>query len=133
MTHTDSYARDSLPPNTAVGYTDAGANRETLLGRGSSAGGGYSTADDLLQFARAVREGRIAGAPPSGMGIAGGAPGINAILETDIAGGYDVVVLANLGPPAAEDIARQVRQWLGVSDEDGPRIIRRRPGEPGRR
>ena len=128
MTHTASYARDSLPPNTAIGYVDGARNLETLPGRGSSAGGGYSTADDLLRFARAVREGRIAGAPPSGMGIAGGAPGINAILETGIAGGYDVVVLANLGPPAAEDIARQVRQWLGVvDDEDGARVIRRRP------
>jgi CubicO group peptidase (beta-lactamase class C family) len=133
MTETDSYARDSLPPNTATGYVDGVSNLETLPGRGSSAGGGYSTAADLLRFARAVREGRIAGAPPGGMGIAGGAPGINAILETGIAGGYDVVVLANLGPPAAEDVARQVRQWLGVSDEDGPRIIRRRAGEPERR
>jgi hypothetical protein len=60
------------------------------------------------------------------MGIAGGAPGINAVLETDIAG-YDLVVLANLDPPAAEDVARQVRTWLGVREEDGGRVIRRRP------
>ena len=137
MTSTASYARDSLPPNTATGYTRGGPgaealgplarNTETLPGRGSSAGGGYSTAQDLLRFARAIREGRIAGGPPGGMGVAGGAPGINAILETDIAG-YDLVVLANLDPPAAEQVGRQVREWLGVRDDEaGPRVIRRRP------
>ena len=135
MTGTGSYAKDSLPPNTAIGYTRGGPgaeaqgllrrNTETLPGRGSSAGGGYSTADDLLRFARAAREGRIPGGPPGGMGIAGGAPGINAILETDIAG-YDLVVLANLDPPAAQEVGRQVREWLGIRvDEGGPRIIRR--------
>jgi len=136
ITSTGSYARDSLPPNSAVGYPRGGPgseargplrrNTETLPGRGSAAGGGYSTAEDLLRFAQAVREGRIQGGPPGGMGIAGGAPGINAILETDIAG-YDLVVLANLDPPAAEDVGRQIRTWLGVRDEEGPRVIRRRP------
>ena len=137
MTSTGSYSRDSLPPNTAVGYTRGGPgserraplrpNTETLPGRGSSAGGGYSTALDLFRFARALREGRIAEGPPGGMGVAGGAPGINAILETGIAG-YDLVVLANLDPPAAEGVGRQVREWLGITeDEGGPRIIRRRP------
>ncbi len=136
MASTGSYARDSLPPNTAIGYTRGGPgseargplrrNTETLPGRGSAAGGGYSTAEDLLRFARALREGRISEGPPGGLGIAGGAPGINAILETDIAG-YDLVVLANLDPLAAEEVGRQVREWLGVRDEGGPRVIRRPP------
>src|SRR3990172_5807985 len=62
VTSTGSYARDSLPPNSAVGYTrgspDSAAqgplrrNTETLPGRGSAAGGGYSTAEDLLRFAQ---------------------------------------------------------------------------------
>ncbi len=33
------------------------------------------------------------------LGVAGGAPGLNASLETDAS--WDVVVLANLDPPAA--------------------------------
>jgi CubicO group peptidase (beta-lactamase class C family) len=138
MTSTDSYPRDSLPPNTAVGYTrgEPGSpasgpprrNTDLLPGRGSAAGGGYSTADDLLRFARAVREGRILGGPPAGIGIGGGAPGINAVLETAIGDGYDLVVLSNLDPPAAEAVGRQVRQWLGLAEGlDGPRIIRRVP------
>jgi hypothetical protein len=34
----------------------------------------------------------------------------------DLPGGYDLVVLANLDPPAAERIARIVRGWLGARD-----------------
>jgi CubicO group peptidase (beta-lactamase class C family) len=127
MTSTAWYAKDSLPPNTAMGYTRGGPgaeaqgplrrNTETLPGRGSSAGGGYSTAQDLLRFARAVREGGIADGPPG-----------NAILETDIAG-YDLVVLANLDPPAAEQVGRQVRAWLGIRDDEGGRRVIRRPPE----
>ena len=32
------------------------------------------------------------------------------------AGGYDLVVLANLDPPAAMRVARMVRQLLGATD-----------------
>ena len=70
---------------------------------------------------RALRERRIAAGPPAGIGAAGGAPGINAIVEGDLPGGYDLVVLANLDPPAAEEIGRMVRAWLGAEDEDRPR------------
>jgi D-alanyl-D-alanine carboxypeptidase len=127
MRHTAHYAADSLPPDAAIGYTRADANGEPstgplspnialLPGRGSSAGGGYSTAGDLLRFLAALREGRIASGPPAGLGIAGGAPGLNAVVEGDLPGGYDLVVLANLDPPAAERVARLVRGWLGASD-----------------
>ncbi|HEX9704305.1 MAG TPA: hypothetical protein VGA20_03560 [Gemmatimonadales bacterium] len=50
----------------------------------------------------------------AGLGIAGGAPGINAVVEGDLPGGYDVIVLANLDPPAAQRIAGLVRGWLGA-------------------
>lgn len=126
MARTAHYAADSLPPNTALGYTRGGPgapeagplrrNTGILLGRGSSAGGGYSTARDLLRFVQALRERRIAGGPPPGIGIAGGAAGINAIVDGDLPGGYDLVVLANLDPPAAQDIGRRVRAWLGAED-----------------
>jgi CubicO group peptidase (beta-lactamase class C family) len=126
MRRTGHFALDSLPPNTAYGYTrgdpDAppGAplrrNTEMLPGRGSSAGGGYSTAGDLLRFVQALRDHRIAVGGPAGLGIAGGAPGVNAVVEGDLPGGYDLVVLANLDPPAAERIARQVRAWLGAKE-----------------
>ncbi len=47
-----------------------------------------------------------------GIGIAGGAPGINAMLEMDDQTGYTVIVLANYDPPAARDIAQMIRRYL---------------------
>ena len=128
MTRTASWTVDSLPPNTAKGYTGTplGPNTALLPGRGSSAGGGYSTAHDLLRLINALRASKIPGAPPAGgVGIAGGAPGLNAAMEGDLAGGYDVIVLANLDPPAAERVARGVRGLLGVDEEANPGSPRR--------
>ena len=135
MTRTASWPVDSLPPNTAIGYTKGGEraaeggegaaltrNTELLPGRGSSAGGGYSTAHDLLRLLNALRAHKIDQAPEAGMvGIAGGAPGLNAAMEGDLEGGYDVIVLANLDPPAAGQVSRLIRQALGVA-----------PPQPGR-
>ncbi len=129
MTRTGSFAVDSLPPNTAIGYTrgDEDAplstplrpNGRDLPGRGSSAGGGYSTALDLVKFVQALREQRIPNGVPAGLGIAGGSGGMNAVVEGGLPGGYDLIVLANLDPPAAERVARMTREWLGVHDDDG--------------
>jgi len=44
------------------------------------------------------------------------APGLNSTLDGDLPGGYDLVVMANLDPPAAENVARMVRGWLGARD-----------------
>ena len=119
---------DSLPANTAIGYTPADAegrlvpgaplhaNTDLLPGRGSSAGGGYATAQDLLRFLGALRAGNVPGGPPPGIGVAGGAPGLNAVLEGALPGGYDLVALTNLDPPAAERVGRLVRGWLGARD-----------------
>jgi len=123
MTQTGSWRVDRWPANTALGYTrgaqdappDAPVKRNTdfLPGKGSSAGGGYSTAHDLLAFLNALRKHKVANAPEAGMvGIAGGAPGLNAAVEGDLPGGYDVIVLANLDPPAAERVARLIRSAL---------------------
>ena len=126
MTHTASFPADSLPPNTAIGYTRGDQNAppsaplrpdsEFLPGRGSSAGGGYSTAGDLLKFVQALREKRIPNGLPAGLGVAGGAPGINATLDGDLPGGYDLIVLTNLDPPAAIRVSRLTRDWLGVKE-----------------
>jgi CubicO group peptidase (beta-lactamase class C family) len=140
MTRTGSFAVDSLPPNTAIGYTrgdeDAPAdapvhsNASELPGRGSSAGGGYSTAQDLMKFLEALRERRIANGPPSGLGVAGGSGGINAVVEGELPGGYDLIVLSNLDPPAAERVSQMVREWLGVRDDGPGPGIRRAPPPP---
>lgn len=66
MRCTDSYKRDSVVVNLATGYTSSGGfdplrlnprimNWATLPVKGSSAGGGYSTAGDFLRFSIALK------------------------------------------------------------------------------
>ncbi len=148
MKDTDAYPQDSIVGNRAVGYTREDADGKTRQGpkrtnvytlpaRSSSAGGGYSTAPDLLAFDAALRADQllspawtdwyfsdkerapVAGAPPrkhSGAGgFAGGSPGVNAVIETDLDTGYSIVVLSNDDPPSAETVAKKLRQWLGLN------------------
>jgi len=120
MLDTDSYARDAGVPNLALGYTREGRssgarvlNHATLPGRGSSAGGGYSTAQDMLKYVMALKEGKIF-LPDiaNGLGIAGGAPGINSNVEWNPRSGYIVIVLTNFDPPTAGQAARRIMSWL---------------------
>lgn len=66
MTDTDSYDMDAPVPNLAMGYTQRGGEwfENTFLHviRGGPAGGGFSTAPDLLRFARAMRDGTLVSA-----------------------------------------------------------------------
>ncbi len=126
MTRSGHFVNDSLPPRTAIGYTRGGPgvttseplrdNTGILPGRGTSAGGGYTTLGDLKRFLAALRSQKIAAGPPPGIGIAGGSPGVNAIIEGDLPGEYDLIILSNFDPPSAERIASRVREWLGVRD-----------------
>jgi CubicO group peptidase (beta-lactamase class C family) len=69
MTATDCYELDRVNPNLAVGYQgnfgkDGVVWRNNLFEhviRGGPAGGGYSTAEDLLRFDRALRGGKLLG------------------------------------------------------------------------
>ena len=135
MQNTDWYEADVATPNLASGYTKEGSatrdrrnNFYTRPAKGSPAGGGYSTAPDLLKFVAALREGKLrtphfraeqgpsARASFRGLGIAGGAPGINAVVEADEERGYTIIVMSNYDPPAAEKLARQIRAWIGRLD-----------------
>jgi len=121
MADTDSYPRNAQVANLARGYTremeTAGSprvlNLATLPGRGSSAGGGYSTAADMLKYVLALKDRTIL-LPDvaNGLGIAGGAPGINSVVEWDAASGYIVIVLTNFDPPTAGQAARRILSWL---------------------
>ena len=144
MSGTDSHEADAIVPNLAQGYTRGergdGPLRSNIYSRparGSAAGGGYSTADDLLRFTRALlADTLLPGAwtewilggpdpgvgPPAGaglhtrggLGVAGGAPGINAALELEVETGVAVIVLADLDPPAAERLAARIRRILAA-------------------
>ncbi|MGO9274747.1 MAG: serine hydrolase domain-containing protein [Terriglobia bacterium] len=116
-------------------------NTDTLPYRGTSAGGGYSTVGDLLKFATAVTTHKLLDAhytellttgkvdAQGGMkyaygfgdhteggvrsfGHGGGAPGMNGDLEIYPQSGYVVVVLANIDPPAAQQLAEFIGSRL---------------------
>ncbi len=146
MKSTDSYPESQQVPDRSVGYTHAGGgplrpNNDTLPPRGTSAGGGYSTAGDLLRFANALldhkllnaeytrivttgkvetaRAGKYAYGFQSSVeggirlfGHGGGAPGMNGELQIYPDSGYVVAVLANLDPPAAVQVAEFIGDRL---------------------
>jgi hypothetical protein len=56
-----------------------------------------------------------AGARP-GIAWGGGAPGVNACVQLE--GAWEVIVLANTDPPAAEEAARNLGALLGFPRED---------------
>jgi CubicO group peptidase (beta-lactamase class C family) len=129
MENTTHLETDVPAENVASGYTfnwdesdHPGEPRRnniyTRPARGSSAGGGYSTVDDLLKLVVALRENKLSTPRASeeinqqGIAIAGGAPGINAIVETNPETDYTIIVLSNYDPPAAEKVARKIDSFL---------------------
>lgn len=129
MTSTDSLTEADAVPNRSVGYMKGPGgwvpNTDTLPWRGTSAGGGYSTAGDLLRFAQALESGKLISkasltaattpykedygygfgineeGPLKSYGHSGGAPGMNGDLRIFPQSGYVVISLSNLDPPAA--------------------------------
>jgi CubicO group peptidase (beta-lactamase class C family) len=115
---------------------------ETLPVRGTPAGGGYSTVGDMLAFANALMADKLldaahlklltlsggmkltngafvrydfGGPSPDGrrvLGHAGGAPGMNGVLNIYPDDGYVVVVLANRDGPAATRLAKFIGDRL---------------------
>jgi CubicO group peptidase (beta-lactamase class C family) len=147
MTGSDSYELDYVNPNLAVGY-----DKEFLADgtkrfrnnifmhviRGGPAGGGYSTVEDLLRFAEALKAGKLVGqkyvemlttakpelnSPQYGFGFGvdpatnivghgGGFPGISSNLDIFKGTGYVAAVQSNYGGaamPVVEKIRALVR------------------------
>jgi CubicO group peptidase (beta-lactamase class C family) len=129
MTSTGSLPETEAVPNRSTGYMKHdGAwvpNTDTLPWRGTAAGGGYSTAGDLLRFAEALESGKLISkkmlaeattpqlgghgygfntrgeGPSRSYGHGGGAPGMNGELRVFPQLGTVLVALSNLDPPAA--------------------------------
>ena len=123
MKNSGFWAVDEKVPNRATGYTMEGSkrvsNQASLPGRPSSAGGAYATAGDLLRFFQWTKE--------TGIGVGGGAPGLNAAAEID--NGWSVITMANYDPPSAEALARGAMQVIrGQKDEP----MRRAPSAPAK-
>jgi D-alanyl-D-alanine carboxypeptidase len=115
MTSTGYPQTDAIEPDLAIGYTRRGGDgalRSNVYlhgAAGSAAGGGYSTALDLLLYVKAVRAGRFPGGEAN-MGIAGGAPGTSAVVEADDE--WIVIVTTNLDPPTGERIGVNLMRAL---------------------
>ena len=132
-----------LVPNALV------SNAPTLPYRGTPAGGGYSTVGDFARFAAALQQRRLldsahttqilTGKVAIGQGTQyaygffdlgvvggrrlvghdGGAAGMNGDLEFEPNGGYVIVVLSNLDPPAAQQVSAFVRNSLPATPAGG--------------
>lgn len=117
MTHSGYPTIDQSRQIAAIGYTRqytdlatwATTPRDSLPqepGRGSSAGGAYSTVQDLYKFAQAARNGMLVKGHYDWNGTGtwlGGAPGWNAVLSVKSA--ETTIVLSNEDPPVAAALA----------------------------
>lgn len=133
MNDTGSLPENETVPNRSRGYTRREGrladNEDTLPYRGSAAGGGYTTAADLIRFGNALRSGRLLSrelvtqatspqrpdgwygfgfwiggqGPTRNWGHGGGAPGMNAAFRVYPELDAIAVGLANLDPPAADN------------------------------
>jgi CubicO group peptidase (beta-lactamase class C family) len=137
MAATASEPEEQMVTDRSTGYTrftgSLKPNTDTLPYRGTSAGGGYSTAEDLSKFATALQGHKLLDAKHTEMlttgkvdtpggkyaygfadgmyngtrcfGHGGGAPGMNGELRICPGPGYVVAVLANMDPPTASRVA----------------------------
>lgn len=138
MTSSGSEPEDKAVSDRSIGYTKMDStvwtpNTGTLPNRGTSAGGGYSTVEDLSRFAEALLGHKLLdtlytemlttgkpGTPDRSyaygfedrmvngtrcFGHGGGAPGMNGDLKICPGPGYVIAVLANLDPPAASRVS----------------------------
>lgn len=141
MNNTDHYDMDLPIPNLAIGYTRMDSdgqcrkrprrNNLFLLGvKGSPAGGGYSTVDDLLKFCIALHNHKLLNpkytklvlAPthartnrevkPRVFGHAGGAPGVGAIFEMYHDLGYIDIILSNYDPETMWTVHKKIRDII---------------------
>ncbi len=151
MKNTYCYELDLVNENLAVGYDkERGPNgpfyRNNILQhvlRGGPAGGGYTTAEDLLAFDRTLRAGTLVSSktldvmwtptPVSGprgygcgfgiqdtrigrtVGHGGGFPGISANFHMYLDAGYTVAILSNYGEGMAP-VDQKVRDLLERTD-----------------
>ena len=147
MVNSDAYELDLVNPNLAVGYEKEFLDDGTIrfrnnvfrhVMRGGPAGGGYSTVEDLLRFAEALRGGKLVGpetvrllttpkpelssprygygfsTPPDGgpVGHSGGFDGISSNLDMYLESGYVAVVMSNYGG-GSSPVSARMRELIG--------------------
>ncbi len=156
MRNTGSEPETAIAPQLSVGYmrTETGLqdNRNTLPWRGTAAGGGYSTTEDLIRFATALLQGQllsgkslsIATQPqtPSqlygfgfqlggkGMhahfGHSGGAEGMSGALRIYPETGDIIVVLSNFDPPAADELVQYYGNRMPLKPRENASTVQKK-------
>jgi hypothetical protein len=48
----------------------------------------------------------------NGLGIGGGAQGINSVAETKLPGNYTIIIMSNYDPPTASKVSAKIRRWI---------------------
>jgi CubicO group peptidase (beta-lactamase class C family) len=141
MNDSDHYEMDMPIPNLAIGYTKMDEKDHPLEGprrsnlfyigvKGSPAGGGYSTVDDMLKFCTALRGHRLLQskytelvlqptrartaeeAKPRCFAYAGGAPGVGSMIKMYLDLDYISVVLSNYDPEAMWTIDKRIEDMI---------------------
>jgi CubicO group peptidase (beta-lactamase class C family) len=145
MKDTDTYHRDGPTKDIAIGYTNMNNSDENrkefnwentyiLSSRGTPAGGGYSTTNDMLKYDQALRnnlliskkyvdfmnnrfQGNIGDPfdPKRASRAAGGAPGVSTLFIQDFVSGYTVIILSNYDFPIAMDVGKDIVKMLKIN------------------
>lgn len=148
MSNTDCYELDHVNPNLAIGYEKQYGNGGVTfvnnifshVMRGGPQGGGYSTVEDLLKFAIALRANKLVGAeyvkqllsakpdlnsPTYGYGFqidpalqvaghGGGFLGISSNLDMFLGNGWTAIVMSNYGQ-GARPVQQKMRELVRAS------------------
>jgi CubicO group peptidase (beta-lactamase class C family) len=141
MNDTDHYELDLPIPNLAMGYTKMSETENIREGprrnniffigvKGSPAGGGYSTVDDMLKFCTALCSCKLLNpeytelvlrpkrvqttkeARPRIFGHAGGFAGVGSIFKIYLDLGYVSIVLSNYDPDAMWTIDKRIEDII---------------------
>ncbi|MFW9808235.1 MAG: serine hydrolase domain-containing protein [Candidatus Thorarchaeota archaeon] len=150
MTDSDHYELDAPVENRATGYTrmsdccapettERRSNHFIIGSRGSPAGGGYSTAKDLMRFDLAIdnallldperskRVMRPIDAPesdPKTAVLAGGASGLCALYFKFFELGYSVFILSNYDPQDVEPLVKPIRALFIPEEEEEREVVK---------
>lgn len=154
MSNTDAFERDQDVPNLAQGYSnyaeDEMINFENpKMGdfeqnvndrhavKGTAAGGGYSTLDDLYKFLIALQNNELLSEQSTDMVInrfrdfperqtsfnfRGGSHGINAVISYDANKEIAIVVLSNYDPPTASHVANRLIEMINKGGKNTAQI-----------
>lgn len=148
MNNTDAYEKDKPVKNLARSYSKyeedelinfrdpkkgpyANDATDWIAVKGTAAGGGYSTVEDMLAYMKALNSNKLISKKYTDMLInrfekldtrsvnymaGGGAPGINAFVMANFKNDSYIIVLSNFDPPTASTLALRLDKTLNTDE-----------------